>query len=203
MTILGCDSRFLYTLLVAGVAVQRLAELRLARRHSAALAARGAVEVAPRHYAAMVAVHTALLVCCTLEVWWLRRPFVPALAAVMGALLVGAAALRRWVIATLGERWTTRIYCLPGAAPITGGPYRYLRHPNYLAVAIEMAALPLLHGAWISAGLGSAANAVVLAVRIRAEEAALARFSEYDAAFAGRPRLLPGTRPGARRFHCF
>ncbi len=198
MTILGLDSRVVYTLLVAGVALQRLAELGLSRRHSAALAARGAVQVAPRHYGAMVAVHTGLLVCCPLEVWWLRRPLVPALAAAMAALLLGASALRGWAIATLGERWTTRIYCLPGAAPVVQGPYRYLRHPNYLAVVVEMAALPLLHGAWICAALFSAANAAVLTVRIRAEEAALSRLSSYATAFAGRPRLLPG----ARRLHC-
>jgi methyltransferase len=177
MTFLGAGSRFLYTLLIAGVAAQRLVELRLARRHHRALLARGGVEAAPRHYPAMVLLHGAFLVACPLEVWWLRRPFRPALAAAMAALLVAAQALRYWAIATLGERWTTRIVCLPGVPPVTGGPYRFLRHPNYLAVVVEMAALPLLHGAWLTAGVFSAANAGVLAVRIRAEESALARCS--------------------------
>ena len=176
MTVLGVDSRLLYTLLIAGVAVERLLELRLARRHQLALLARGGVEVAPRHYRAMVVLHAAFLVACPLEVWWLRRPFRPALAASMAALLAAAQALRYWAIATLGERWTTRIVCLPGAAPVTGGPYRFVRHPNYLAVATEMAALPLLHGAWVTGALFSAANALVLRVRIRHEESALARF---------------------------
>jgi methyltransferase len=181
MTILGADSRLLYTLLIVGVAAQRLIELRLARRHQLALLARGGVEVAPRHYRAMVVLHAAFLVACLLEVWWLRRPFRPALAAAMAVLLAAAQALRYWAIATLGERWTTRIICLPGAPRITRGPYRFLRHPNYLAVVAEMAALPLLHGAWLTAAAFSAANALVLGVRIRHEESALARFAGAEA----------------------
>jgi len=190
MTLLPADSRVLYTLLIAGVAGQRLIELRLSRRHQRALLARGGVEAAPGHFPAMVVLHTAFLAACPLEVWWLRRPFRPALAAAMAVLLVAAQALRYWAIATLGERWTTRIVCLPGAAPVTGGPYRFLRHPNYLAVAVEMAALPLLHGAWLTAAAFSAAGAGVLAVRIREEEAALARFS------AGAPPAGAGVGTG-------
>ncbi len=177
-------SRLLYTLLVAGVAVQRLLELRVARRHRLALLARGGVEVAPRHYRAMVVLHTGFLLACPLEVWCLRRPFRPALAAAMGALFLAAQALRYWAMSALGERWTTRIVCLPGAPLVAGGPYRFLRHPNYLAVAVEMAALPLLHGAWLTAAVFSAANALVLRVRIRHEEAALARFAGGGAAGA-------------------
>jgi methyltransferase len=191
MRLLAAESRLLYTLLIAGVAVQRLAELRLSRRHLRRLLARGGVEAAPRHYRAMVLLHGAFLAACPLEVWLLRRPFRPLLAAAMVIVLAAAAALRLWAIATLGERWTTRIVYLPGAAPVESGPYRYLRHPNYLAVVAEMAALPLLHGAWLSALVFSAANAVVLAVRIRAEEAALAAGTAYRQAFAGRGRLLP------------
>lgn len=191
MTALGADSRLLYTLLVAGVAVQRLFELRLARRHQRALLARGGVEAAARHYPAMVLLHAAFLAACPLEVWGLHRPFRPGLAAAMAALLAAAQVLRYWAIATLGERWTTRIVCLPGAAPITGGPYRFLRHPNYLAVAVEIAALPLLHGAWLTAAVFSAANAMLLAVRIREEEAALARHSPANR----RPAVLNGGAP--------
>jgi len=175
MAILGADSRLLYTLLIAGVAAQRLAELRLARRHQQALLARGGIEVAPGHYRVMVLLHAAFLTACPLEVWLLRRPFRPALGAAMAALLAAAQALRYWAIAALGERWTTRIVCLPGAPLVTAGPYRFLRHPNYLAVVVEMAALPLLHGAWLTAAVFSAANALVLRVRIRQEEWALAR----------------------------
>ena len=108
------DTRLLYTLLVAAVALGRLIELRIAERHRRSLLARGGVEAGAGHYPWMVALHTAFLVSCPLEVWLLDRPFLPLLAAAMLALLLGAVALRWWVIATLGERWTTRILILPG-----------------------------------------------------------------------------------------
>lgn len=175
MTVTAAGSRVLYTVLVAGIAVERLAELRLAHRHLRALLARGGVEAAPGHYRAMVILHGAFLAACPLEVWLLQRPFRPLLAASMGALLLAAAALRGWVMVTLGERWTTRIVCLPGEPRIVTGPYRFLRHPNYLAVAIEMVALPLLHSAWLTAIVFTVANAGLMAVRIPAENRALDR----------------------------
>lgn len=193
-TLLGLDTRVLYTILIGLVAAGRLFELRIAGRNYRALLARGGVEVGAEHYRWMVLLHTAFLIACPLEVWLLGRPFIPALAAVMLLLASLAAALRWWVIATLHGRWTTRIVCLPGVAPVTDGPYRWLRHPNYLAVIVEMFALPLIHTAWLTAVLFSALNAVILRVRIRAEETALSRLSEYGAAFAGRPRLVPGGR---------
>jgi len=193
------DTRVLYTLLVAAVALGRLIELRIAERHRRSLLARGGFEAGAGHYPWMVALHTAFLIACPLEVWLLDRPFVPALAAGMLVLLILAVALRWWVIATLGERWTTRILFLPGSSPVTRGPYRFLRHPNYLAVVAEIAALPLVHTAWITALAFSMLNAWLLRVRIRAEEAALGAASDYQAAFAGRPRLVPGgPRSGER-----
>jgi|SRR5436305_1391568 len=190
----GLDTRLLYTLLVALVAAGRLVELRIAARHRTQLLARGGIEVAPEHYRWIVLLHTAFLIACPLEVWLLGRPFVPPLAAAMLLLLLLATALRWWVIRTLGERWTTRIVCLPGEPPVAAGPYRFLRHPNYLAVCLEIAALPLVHTAWLSAVVFSLLNALVLRVRIRAEERALAAVSNYAEVFAGRPRLMPGAR---------
>lgn len=192
--LLGLDTRVLYTVLIGMVAAGRLFELRIAGRNFRALLARGGVEVGSEHYRWMVLLHTAFLIACPLEVWLLGRPFVPALAVVMLLLVVLAAALRYWVIAALAGRWTTRIVCLPGVAPVTGGPYRFLRHPNYLAVIVEMFALPLVHTAWLTAALFSVLNALLLKMRIRAEEEALSRLSGYGAAFAGRPRLFPGGR---------
>ena len=193
------DTRVLYTVFVAAVAVGRLIELRIAERHRRSLLARGGFEAGAGHYPWMVALHTAFLFACPLEVWLLDRPFLPVLAAAMLALLAAAVALRWWVIATLGERWTTRILILPGAPPVTGGPYRVLRHPNYLAVATEIAVLPLVHTAWVTALAFSVLNFWLLRVRIRAEEAALAGASDYEAVFAGRPRFLPGgSRPEGR-----
>jgi len=171
---LAIPSRVLYTALVGAVAAARLAELRLASGNRRLLLARGAVEAGAGHYPAMVALHAAWLAACPAEVWLLRPPLVPPLAAAMLVLLAGAMALRYWVIATLGGRWTTRILVLPGIPPVATGPFRYLRHPNYLAVAVEILALPLVHTAWITALVFTAANAALMAVRIPAEERALA-----------------------------
>jgi methyltransferase len=190
------DTRVFFTVLVALVALGRLFELRIASRNRRRLLARGGVEVAPGHYPWMVGLHTALLISCPLEVWLLRRPFVPLLAGTMLLLLAAAGALRWWVISTLDGRWTTRIVVLPGVPPVTGGPYRFLRHPNYLAVILEIFSLPMIHTAWLTALVFSLADALLLRVRIRAEEAGLSRVSGYEAAFADRPRLIPGGVPG-------
>jgi methyltransferase len=198
MTVLGIDldSRFAYTALVAAVAAARLAELRVAEGNRRRLVAAGGVETGAGHYPAMAILHGAWLLACLAEVWWLRRPLIPPLAAAMLLLLGAAMALRYWVISTLGGRWTTRIVVLPGAPPIESGPFRLLRHPNYLAVVVEILALPLVHTAWLTAIVFSAANGAVLAVRIGAEERALAAASDYAERFAGRRRLVPG-RPGS------
>jgi methyltransferase len=188
------DTRVLYTILVALVAAGRLVELRIAGRNLRHLLARGGVEAAPGHYRWMVLQHAAFLICCLLEVWLLRRPFLPALAIPMFLLVVLATALRYWVISTLAGRWTTRIVVLPGSSPVTGGPYRFLRHPNYLAVITEIFALPLVHTAWLTAIVFSLLNALLLRVRIRAEEEALARASDYAAVFSRRSRLIPGVQ---------
>jgi methyltransferase len=151
------------------VTAQRLAELAIARRHTRALLARGAHEVGARHYPLVVGLHALWLA----GLWWLAwdRPARPAWLAVF-LVLQG---LRLWVLATLGERWTTRIIVLPGAPLITRGPYRFVPHPNYLIVVGEIAALPLAFGlVWYAAAF-SALNAAVLAVRIRAENRALGR----------------------------
>jgi methyltransferase len=191
---LGIDSRVVFTVLVAVVALMRLVELAVSRRHIAALEARGAVEVGRSLYPWMVAVHTLFLVSCTVEVWLSGRTAIPMLSAFSFGLLVGAAALRYWVVATLGERWSTRVMVIPGAPSIDAGPFRRLRHPNYLAVIVEFFALPMVHSAWFTAVLFSAANAVVLAIRIRTEEEALAGTSDYDAVMGDRSRLIPGSK---------
>jgi methyltransferase len=191
------DTRVLYTVLVGLAAAERLFELRIAGRNRQRLLDQGAVEVGAGHYPWMVLLHTAWLVACPLEVWLLGRPFLPVLAAVSLAGFLGSMALRYWVIATLGGRdgrWTTRILVLPGSAPIAAGPYRFVRHPNYLAVIVEIASLPLIHTAWWTAVTFSLANALLLRVRIRAEERALTELSSYGAVFSGRPRFLPGRK---------
>jgi methyltransferase len=122
----------------------------------------------------MVALHTGLLVGCPAEVWLADRPFVPALAWPMLAALAGAQALRWWCIGTLGPRWNTRVMVVPGLPLVTSGPYRLLRHPNYVAVVAEGVALPLVHTAWVTAAVFTVFNAALLTVRIRCENRALA-----------------------------
>lgn len=192
--LLGLDTRLLYLGVIGLVIVQRLFELTLAKRNARALIARGGIESGAGHYGPMVAFHTAFLLACPLEVFLLERPFIPGLAAAMAAALAAATALRAWAISTLGQRWTTRVIALPGEEPVARGPYRFIRHPNYVAVMVELAALPLLHGAWLTALAASAGNALLLRARIRAEETALSDSSSYGAVFAGRPRFIPLSR---------
>ncbi len=199
MGALPFDSRSLYLLLIALVAVQRLAELLLSKRNLARSLAAGGREVGSGHYPVMVALHTAFLIACPVEVYGLDRPFVPTLAIGCGVLLALATALRYWAIGTLGARWNTRIVVLAGAAPVVGGPFRFLRHPNYLAVILEIAVLPLLHSAWVTAIVFSVANAALLRVRIAAEEKALSEVSGYERAFADKPRLIPSGSEASSR----
>nr|WP_152646054.1 isoprenylcysteine carboxylmethyltransferase family protein [Streptacidiphilus albus] len=163
-----------YTVLVLLVALERLAELRTARRNASWSARHGAVEHGRGHYPVMVALHTALLAGCLLETRLGHRPFLPALGLPMLALVLAAQALRWWCIAALGPRWNTRVIVVPALPLVTGGPYRWLRHPNYLAVVVEGAALPLVHSNWLTATGFTLLNLPLLATRLRCENAALA-----------------------------
>jgi methyltransferase len=168
---------------------ERLVELVLSKRNAGWAFARGGVETGQRHYRFMVVFHTLFLGACVAEVFLLDRPFpgVWGWAALAGA--VAAQGLRYWAIATLGPRWNSRIIVVPGLPPVTGGPYRFLRHPNYVAVVLELACVPLIHGGWWTALFFSAGNAALLYVRIRAEETALG--DAYAREFAQRPRFIP------------
>lgn len=163
-----------FTVLVLLVGLQRVAELVLTRRHVAWAMARGGVEHGRGHYPAMVVLHTALLVGSLLEVWLLGRVFVPALGWAALAVSVASQVLRWWCITSLGRHWSTRVVVVPGAPLVTSGPYRYLRHPNYVAVVAEGVALPLVHSAWITATVFTVLDAVLLRTRVRVEDRALA-----------------------------
>jgi methyltransferase len=121
----------------------------------------------------MVALHSMLLVGAATEVMVADRPFVPALGWPMLGLVVAAQVLRWWCIRTLGRRWSTRVVVVPGLPLVDTGPYRVLRHPNYLAVVVEGIALPLVHSAWVTAAVFTALNLALLRVRVRVEETAL------------------------------
>ncbi|MGB0678316.1 MAG: isoprenylcysteine carboxyl methyltransferase family protein [Polyangiales bacterium] len=167
-------SRLCFTLLVGLVACERLWELYLSRRHGAWARARGGQEFGREHYPWMVLLHTGLLVGMLAEVWLIQRTAPPlALAAAALALSVVAMALRYWCIASLGPRWNTRVVCVPGLPLVHKGPYRWLSHPNYVAVVLEGIALPMVHGAWRTAVCFTLLNAWLLTVRIRVESAAL------------------------------
>lgn len=162
-----------YLALLGAVAVERLVELVVSKRHERAMLARGGREYGAGHYPAMVALHGALLLGCVLEVAVADRPFVPLLGWAMLAVVLASQALRWWCITTLGEQWSTRVIVSPTVALVSRGAYRFVRHPNYVAVVAEGAALPLVHSAWLTATVFTALNAALLTVRIRVENAAL------------------------------
>lgn len=177
-----------YGLLIAAVAAERVAELVVSRRNERWSTARGATVAGQGHYPAMVTLHTGLLAGCLAEVWIAGRPFTPSLGWPMLAVVTAAQALRWWCVRTLGPRWNTRVIVVPGLPPVTTGPYRLWRHPNYVAVAVEGLALPLVHGAWITAVAFTLLDAALLTVRIRCEDAALATLPAPAPPLASRDR---------------
>jgi methyltransferase len=163
-----------FLVLIGLVSLQRVAELFLSARNAQTLQSEGAIEFGRQHYPMMVLLHIGFLVSCPLEVLLFDRPFVPWLAALMFGLLIAAQLLRWWTIRVLGKRWTTRVFAHPHEPLIAAGPYRLVRHPNYLAVVIEIASIPLIHSAWVTALVFSLLNGWMLKVRIAAETKALA-----------------------------
>lgn len=161
----------MYTWLIVAVGVERLAELLLSRRNARWAFAHGGGEAGRGHYPAMVVSHAGLLAGCLIEAQ--HRAFIALLGWPMLAVVVASQALRWWCISALGRRWNTRVIVIPEAPLVRRGPYRWLRHPNYLAVTAEGLALPLVHTAWLTAACFAVANALVLAARLRVENAAL------------------------------
>jgi methyltransferase len=162
-----------YYLLILAIGVERLVELIVSKRNARWAFAHGGKEFGHNHYPVMVTIHTALLLGCVVEVWALHRPFIPWLGWPMLALVALSQVLRWWCVTTLGPRWNTLVIVIAEAPLVRRGPYRWLHHPNYVAVIAEGVALPLVHTAWLTAVCFTLANALVLAVRIRVEDAAL------------------------------
>jgi methyltransferase len=163
-----------FTVLVVLVGVERLAELVVSKRNATWSFERGGVETGFAHYPPMVVLHTGLLAGALVEAY-VRDPAVPsALAWSMLAVVVLSQALRWWCIRTLGPQWNTRVIVVPGMVPVRKGPYEIISHPNYVAVVLEGVALPLVHACWVTAVVFTLLNAVLLTVRIRVENAALA-----------------------------
>jgi methyltransferase len=180
---------FLALLLV--VALTRLLELGISRRHQRELAARGVAKRADPQYRWMVALHAGVLLGAGFEVVFLRRPFLPLLGVIAGIFFLLATALRWWVIRTLGAHWNVEVMASGGLGVVTRGPFRWIRHPNYLGVFVELVALPLTHTAWITALAAAAGNALVLRHRLRIEEPVLDANPVYRREMGGKPRFLP------------
>lgn len=165
----------LYLALILATGAERVVELVLSTRNARKALSLGGVEFGRGHFPWMVALHTGLLVACIVEVFVAGRPFLPLLGWPMFALVVASQALRYWCIASLGEQWNTRVIVVPSLHLVTRGPYRWLRHPNYLAVVVEGFALPLVHSAWITALAFTVLNAILLlGFRLPTENTALA-----------------------------
>lgn len=182
----------LFSALVFVVAVIRVAELVISNRNRRALQATGCSPVSEPHFRAMVVLHVAVLAGALAEAWATRRAPHVGLAVSALMLVAGATALRWWVIATLGSHWNVAVMDSIGPrAVVAHGPYAHVRHPNYVAVFVELLALPLVHAAWLTAIGGSLVHLWVLHHRIRAEEAALLSHPSYRAAMVHRPRFVP------------
>jgi len=185
-------SVYSFLALLLAVGSLRLVEMRLSRQHQKEMASRGAAKVDEPKFRWMVLLHTAVLIGAALEVVFLKRPFLPWLAAPMFAIFLAANALRWWVIRSLGAHWNVQVVDSTRLGVVTSGPFRYVRHPNYAAVFAELLALPLIHTAWITAAAGAIAHIGVLAQRLSTEERVLFANPDYRAAMTGKPRFLPG-----------
>jgi methyltransferase len=184
-------SRIAYIALLCLVGAERLVELAISRAHQRRMAAVGAKRVPEAHFAAMVFLHTGVLVGAGAEVLFLHRRLIPALAAVMLVLFLLANALRAWAMVTLREHWNAQVMDSVGLGVVDGGPYRLVRHPNYVAVFVELITLPLIYSAWITAVAAALVDSWVLRERIRVEDPVLFANADYRARMGRKPAFLP------------
>lgn len=180
-----------YLGLLGAVGVGRLLEMRLSRRHQRHLQGLGFPRERERGFAFMVALHTGVLVAAAVEVLWARRPLIAGLAAPALAAFLLANVLRWWVIRTMADHWNVNVVNSLALGVVTGGPYRFVRHPNYVAVFVELLALPLVHTAWLTALGGTALHAIVLRRRLALEESVLDADPAYRQQMGDKPRFVP------------
>lgn len=180
-----------YLFLLVLVAIGRLAELGISRRNQRQLEKQGARKIPEPHFRWMVFLHVGVLVCAGAEVLILHRPLIPALAVPMTLLFVLANLLRWWVIRTLAGHWNVEVMESSGVGVVSSGPYRWVRHPNYVAVVVEIFSLPMIHAAWITAVSGTIGNLEILRRRLRVEDGVLLSNPAYRLAMGGKPRFLP------------
>ena len=204
-------SVFFYLAFLAAFGAARLIELRVSERNRRRLEARGVARVPDPAFPYLAVFHAAVPVAAAFEVLFLRRPFLPKLALTMGIVFLLAQALRWWAIRTLGEHWNVHVMASAGLGVVSNGPYRFARHPNYVAVFVEMAALPLIHTAWVTALASAPVHAFLLRRRIAVEQRVLLADPGYLAAMEPKPLFVPrwrvpfswfrraGTPPGPKK----
>lgn len=180
-----------YAIIVYLVAILRIAELFLSKRNAAILKAKGAFEIRGKHFTTMKLVHTFWLVSCLVEYLFRDQIYSSFNFSFFGTIVIVGMTLRYTAISTLGERWTVTIWILPGVPAVNRGIYKFIKHPNYLGVILELFALPLMVQSWITAVTFSVLNLLVLKVRIPSEEEELKKHSQYGSLFQEQSRFIP------------
>ena len=184
-------SRAAYLALLALVGSGRLIEMRISARNQRRLASLGVAKIAEPYFHWMVLLHIGVLVAAGFEVLLLRRPFILVLAGLMSTLFLLANLLRWWVIRSLGAHWNVQVMASGSLGIISEGPYKWVRHPNYVAVFVELVALPLIHAAWFTAVCGAAASVWVLHRRLVVEDKVLFDNPTYRTTMGAKPRFMP------------
>lgn len=182
----------LFVGLLVAVGVMRLAELRISHQNRRRMLAGGAVPVPEPHFKWIVVIHAGVLICAPIEVVLLKRPFIPWLAATMFVLFIASNLLRLWVVLSLGQLWSVNIMDSARLGVVTDGPFRFVRHPNYVGVVLEVISLPLIYSAWMTAIAAALGYCYTLSRRVAAEEKVLMANPEYREAMGHKPRFLPG-----------
>ncbi|WP_051044399.1 isoprenylcysteine carboxyl methyltransferase family protein [Pleurocapsa sp. PCC 7319] len=187
-------SKSIFMGIIAAIILQRLLELRHSKQNAAYILAQGGREYNDNLLGAVKVLQVSWWMAMIVEVWWLERPFIPVLAAAALLATLAGQVLRYLSMRSLGQRWTLPIMTLPHQPVVDSGIYSYLRHPNWLGVILEIAALPLIHSAYLTAIFFSIANAWLMSKRIKAEERALSEDTNYAYVFGYKPRFIPGIR---------
>jgi methyltransferase len=182
---------FSYIALLVLVGLERLFEVGISSRNQRSMKEQGAQKIPEPHYPWLVLFHAAVLVAAGLEVLLLHRPLIPALAIPMAILFVLSNVLRWWVIRLLGGLWNVQVMDSSRLGFVTSGPYRWVRHPNYVGVVLEVFSLPMIHTAWITAIFGTLGYLEILRRRIKTEDGVLMGNPAYRLAMGGKPRFLP------------
>jgi methyltransferase len=180
-----------YISLLVLVGIERLAELVISRRNQRNLEKQGVHKIPEPHFRWMVVVHTCILVGAGAEVLFLHRPLIPALAVSMSVVFVLSNVLRWWVIRILAGHWNVEVMDSARVGVVSSGPYRWIRHPNYVGVVAEVFSLPMIHTAWITAIAGTLGYLLILRKRIRVEDGALMADPKYRLTMGGKPRFFP------------